>query len=89
MMSKQQQIKSKSQFGKKETPTETFKLFQEVYRNAMMSRTEIFEWQRRLKEEREDVEDNSRSKRQTASRINEYFEHVREKVQSDHLTIVL
>ena len=62
------------------TPTETFNSLQEVYGDATMSRTRIFEWHKRF---REDVEDDPRSGRPTTSRTNENVEHVREKVPRD------
>ena len=46
----------------------------------MMSRTRIFEWHKRF---REDVEDDPRSGRPTTSRTNKNVERVREKVCSD------
>ena len=48
-----------------------------------MSRTRIFEWHKRFREGREDVEDDPRSGRLTTSRTNENVERVREKVRSD------
>ena len=48
-----------------------------------MSRTRIFEWHKRFREGREDVKDDRRSGRPTASRTNENVERVREKVRSD------
>ena len=54
------------QLGK--TLTETFNSLQEVYEDAMMSRTRIFEWHKRFREGREDVEDDPRSGRPTTSR---------------------
>ena len=65
------------------TPTETFNLLQEVYGDATMSRTRIFEWHKRFREGREDVEDDPKSGRPTTSRTNENVERVREKVRSD------
>ena len=74
------------QLGK--TPTETFNLLQEVYRDATMSRTRIFEWHKRFREGREDVEDDPKSGRPTTSRTNENVERVREKVRSDRCLTV-
>ena len=65
------------------TPTETFNLLQEVYEDATMSRTRIFEWHKRFREGREDVEDDPKSGRPKTSRTNENVKHVREKVRSD------
>ena len=48
-----------------------------------MSRTRIFEWHRRFREGRENVEDNSGSGRPKTSRTNVNVKHVREKVRSD------
>ena len=65
-------------FGK--TPTEALKLLQEVYGDDTMSRTHLFEWHRRFKEGREEVEDDHRSGRPSTSRTHENVEHVRQKV---------
>jgi len=49
-----------------------------------MSRTRLFEWHRRFKEGREEVEDDHRSRRPSISRTEEEnVQHVRE-VQSNH-----
>ena len=48
-----------------------------------MSRTRIFEWHKRFREGREDVEDDPKSGRPTTSRTNENVERVREKVRSE------
>ena len=49
----------------------------------MLPRTRIFEWHKRFREGREDVEDDPKSGRPTTSRTNENVERVREKVRSD------
>ena len=87
MMSIKQQINLKFLIWLRKTPTETFKLLQEVYRDATISRTWIFEWHKRFKEEREDVEDDSRSGRPTTSTMNKNVECVREEVHNDCLTV--
>ena len=48
-----------------------------------MSRTRIFEWHKRFREGKEDMEDDPRSGRPTTSRTNENVERVKEKVRSD------
>ena len=40
------------------TPTEALGLLQQVYGNEAMSRCRVFEWHKRFKEGREDVEDD-------------------------------
>ena len=65
------------------TPTEALKLLQEVYGDDTMSKTRLFEWHRRFKERREQVEDDRRSGRPSTSRTDENVERVRQKVRSD------
>ena len=48
-----------------------------------MSRTSLFEWHRRFKEGREEVEDDHRSGRPSTSRTDKNVERVRQKVRSD------
>ena len=48
-----------------------------------MSRARVFEWHRRLKEGREDVEDDPRSGRPSTSTTEENVEIVRQKVLGD------
>ena len=83
-MSFKQQINLKFFVWLGKTPTETFKLLQELHGDAAMSRTWISEWHKRFKEGREDVEDDPRSGGSTTSRTNEKVEYVREKVGNDH-----
>ena len=66
------------------TPTEGLKLLQEVYGDDTMSRTRLFEWHRRFKEERVEVEDDDKYGRPSTSKTDENVEHVRQNVQSDH-----
>ena len=64
-MSIEQRINLKFLVRLGKTPTETFNLLQEVYGDATMSRTRIFEWHKRFREGREDVEDDPKSGRPT------------------------
>jgi len=53
------------------TPTEALKLLQEVCGDDTMSRTRLFEWHRRFKEGREEMEADRRSGRPSTSRTEE------------------
>ena len=64
-------------------PTEALKLLQDVYGDDAMSRARVFEWHRRFKEGREDVEDDPRSGRPSTSTTEENVEIVRQKVLGD------
>ena len=82
-MSVEQRIKLKFFFRLGKTLTEALKLLQEDYGDDTMSRTDIFDWHRRLKKGREEVEDDHRSGRPSKSRTNKNVERVRQKVRSD------
>ena len=82
-MSVKQRINLKFLVRLEKTPTEALKLLQEVYGDDTISRTRLFEWHRRFKEEREEMEDDHRSGRPSASRIDENVKLVRQRVQSD------
>ena len=82
-MSVKQRINLKFLVRLGKIPTEALNLLQEVYGDNMMSRTCLFEWHRRFKEGREEMEDDHRSGRRSTSRTDENVERVRQKVQSD------
>ena len=65
------------------TPTEALNLLQEVCDDDAMSRTRLFEWHRRFKERREEVEDDHRSGRPSTSRTDENVKRVRQKMRGD------
>jgi len=74
----QTNLKFLVQLGK--TTTEAYRLLQDVYGDDTTSRARAFEWHRRFKEVREDVEDDSRSRRSATSRTTENVELVCKKL---------
>ena len=48
-----------------------------------MSRSRVFEWHKRFKEGREEVEDDARSGRPSSTRTEDNVERVRQKVRED------
>ena len=82
-MSVEQRINLKFFVRLGKTPTEAQKLLREVYGNDTLSRTRLFEWHRRSREGREEVEDDHRSGRPSTSRTDENVERVGQKVRSD------
>ena len=76
-MSVEQQINLKLLVHLRKTPTEALKLLQEVYGDDTMSRTCFFEWHKKFKERREEVEDDHRSGRPSTTRTDENVERVR------------
>ena len=57
----EQQINLKFLVKLRKSPTECFKLLTEVYYEDVMSRPRVFEWHKRFKSGREEVEDDPRS----------------------------
>ncbi|XP_051942683.1 protein GVQW3-like [Hippocampus zosterae] len=72
------------------SPSEALGLLQQVYGDETMSRSRVFEWCKRFKEGREDVEDNPRSGRLSTSRTEANVERVRQMLLADRrLTVRL
>ena len=58
-------------------------MLQEVYGQETMSRSRVFEWHKRFKEGREEVEDDARSGRPSLSRTEDNVERVRQNMRED------
>ena len=58
-------------------------MLQQVYGEEPMSRTRAFEWHKRFKEGREEVEDDPRSGRPSTSRTVDNIERVKQMVHAD------
>lgn len=63
--------------------TETYSLLQQVYREECMSRTRVFEWHKRFKEGREDIEDDPRPGRPSTSKTDENIEKIGKVIRED------
>ena len=65
------------------SPSEALTMLQQVYGGETMSRSRVFEWHKRFKEGREEVEDDPRSGRPSTSRTDDNVERVRQMVRGD------
>jgi transposase len=74
-------IKACVKLGK--TPTETYEMLQTVYGDEALSGSSIFEWFKRFKDGREDLQDDPRSGRPSTSRNADTIANVREMVTWD------
>ena len=82
-MSVEQRINLKFLVRLGKTPTEALKLLQKVHGDDTMSRPCLFEWHRRFKNGKEEVEDDHSSGRPSTSRPVKTVERVRQNVRSD------
>jgi hypothetical protein len=57
----------------KKTATETFEMLKNAYGEECLSRTSVFEWHKRFKEERESLQDDQREDRPSTSRTEFFF----------------
>ncbi|KAG8228235.1 hypothetical protein J437_LFUL004361, partial [Ladona fulva] len=67
----------------KKSPTESYKLLQDVYGESVLSKECAFEWHKRFSEGREDIQDDSRSDHQPSRKTRENVEKVRQLVHSN------
>ena len=67
----------------RKSPTECFKLLKEVYGEDVMSRTQIFEWHNRFEKDREEVDDDPKTKWSSTTRTDENIIRVKQLVRSD------
>ncbi|GFU56654.1 protein GVQW3 [Trichonephila clavipes] len=65
------------------TATETYNLLKEVYGSECLSRARVFEWFKRFKDGRQDVEDDSWPDRPSTSKTDENVEKVASLIRSD------
>ena len=82
-MTTEQRINLKFLVRLGKTPSDALGMLQEVYGDGTMSRSRVFEWHKRFKEGREDVEDDSRSGRPSTSRTADNVERVKQMVRGD------
>ena len=82
-MSREQRaiLKFLAKLGK--TPSKSFAMLQQVYGEETMSRARAFEWHKRFKEGREEVEDDPRSERPSTSRTVDNVDRVKQMVCAD------
>ncbi|GFV37897.1 protein GVQW3 [Trichonephila clavipes] len=79
----EQRIVVKFHFKLGKTATETYNLLKEVYGSECLSRARVFEWSKRFKDGRQDVEDDSRPGRPSTSKTDENVEKVASLIRSD------
>ena len=82
-MTTEQRINLKFLVRLGKTPSDTLEMLQEVYGDETMSHSRVFEWHKRFKEGREDVEDDSKSGRLSTSRTANNVERVKQMVRGD------
>ena len=68
----------------KKTPTECFKLLKEIYGEDMLSKTQIFEWDKRFEKGCKEVEDDPKMGQPSTTRTDENITRVKQLEQSDH-----
>ncbi|GFX69366.1 mariner Mos1 transposase [Trichonephila clavipes] len=79
----EQRIVIKFLFKLRKTATQTYNLLKEVYGSECLSRARVFEWFKRFKDGRQDVEDDSRPGRLSTSKTDENVEKVASLIRFD------
>ena len=79
----EQRITLKFKARQKYTPTECFKLLEEVYDKDVMSRMQIIEWHKRFVKGREEVEDDPKTGRPSTTSTDKNITKVNQLVRSD------
>ncbi|XP_060833661.1 protein GVQW3-like [Rhopalosiphum padi] len=79
----QQRINLKFLVKLGKSATESFNLLTEVYGDSVLSRPRVFEWHKRFREGREEVEDNQRVGRPCSSKTNDNISKINEIVRKD------
>ena len=69
--------------GETEEDPECFKLLEEVYGEDVMSRTQIFEWHKRVEKGCKEVEDDPKTGRPFTTRTDKNITRVKQLAQSD------
>ena len=64
-------------------PAECLKLLKEVYGEHVMSKTQVYEWHKRFKSGREEVEDDHKSGRPSTAKTPDNINRVNKLVRSD------
>ena len=82
-MSREQRIKIKFFVKLGKTAVETLSMLKDVYGNQAMFRTQVYEWHKRFKSGRDDVEDNPKPGHPTTSRNDKNIQNENELVHSD------
>jgi transposase len=70
------------------TLTETYKMLQTVYGDEALSRSSVFEWFKRFKDGREDLQGDPKSRRPSTSRNADTIANVREMAIRDRRCIL-
>lgn len=80
---KEQRINVKFLVKLEKSATETHSLLKQVYGDGCLSRTQVFEWHKRFKEGRDEIEDDPRSGRPSTSTTPENINKICNVIRKD------